>query len=126
MIKGTIEGFVDDSGASRTAWHVVLGESDLNEGAFAATTSGEAQGQDWTGNWNGEFYGQGAVENTVPSSVAGLFNATFGCNEMGGCVPAGADEGFVPAKVGFVGVSGVFGADHSENFAQPTVTDDNN
>ena len=25
-----------------------------------------------------------------------------------------------PRKLGFVGVSGVFGADHSENFAQPT------
>ena len=46
MIEGTIDGFVDDSGAPRT-WHVVLGESAIAAGAFGATTSGEAQGQDW-------------------------------------------------------------------------------
>ena len=89
------------------------------------TTSGEAQGQDWKGSWNGEFYGQGAVDGTVPSSVAGLFNAAFGCNEMGGCAEGEGDDAVVPAEVGFVGVSGVFGADHSENFAQPTAAEDN-
>ena len=123
MIKGTIRDFVDDSGASRTAWHVVLVETPIDDGAFGATTvattSGEAQGQDWRGNWNGEFYGPRTPEvvsaTPVPSSVAGLFNAAFGCNEMGGC-PDAAD--MIPAEVGFVGVSGVFGADHSENFAQ--------
>ena len=66
----------------------------------------------------------------MPSSVAGLFNATFGCNEMGGC--AEVDEQGLPVdpevilrKMGFVGVSGVFGAHHSENFAQPVVVVDN-
>ena len=122
MIKGTIEDFMDDSGMPRP-WHVVLEETGIADGAFAdAATSGEAYGQDWTGSWEGEFYGRG----DVPSSVAGLFNATFGCPETGGCDRDGDDttplEG---AGVGFVGVSGVFGAHHSEmeNFAQPT--DDN-
>ena len=123
-IKGTIDEFVDDSGVPRPAWHVVLGESEIAAGAFGATTSGEAQGQDWKGSWNGEFYGQGAVEATVPSSVAGLFNAWFGCNEMGGCAEGEGDDAVVPAEVGFVGVSGVFGADHSGNFVQPVADDE--
>jgi hypothetical protein len=106
MIEGTIDEFVDDSGVPRMAWHVVLGESAIAAGAFGAATSGEAEGQDWKGSWNGEFYGRG----DVPSSVAGLFNAWFGCDEMEGCVDA---NDMIPAEVGFVGVSGVFGADHS-------------
>ena len=86
MIKGTVTNFVDENGASRSGWHVVLGESSFSgDSDFEGSTSGEAHGQDWTGAWNGEFYGRPAT--TVPSSVAGLFNATFGCNEMGGCAP---------------------------------------
>jgi hypothetical protein len=120
MIEGTIDEFVDDSGVPRMAWHVVLGESAIAAGAFGAATSGEAEGQDWKGSWNGEFYGRG----DVPSSVAGLFNATFGCPEMatGGCDRDGdVNTPLEGAGVGFVGVSGVFGAHHSEmeNFAQP-------
>jgi hypothetical protein len=120
MIKGTVTNFVDENGASRSGWHVVLGESSFSgDSDFEGSTSGEAHGQDWTGAWNGEFYGRPAT--TVPSSVAGLFNATFGCNEMGGCAPdPDAPTVNVPAEVGFVGVSGVFGAHFSETFAQPT------
>ena len=110
-ITGEITNFVDDSGASRTGWHVDLEEASFTASAFMGTTTGEAHGQDWTGDWNGEFYGRG----NVPSSVAGLFNATFGCNEMGGCAPdpTEPDEN-VPPEVGFVGVSGVFGAHQTE------------
>ena len=116
MIKGTIEGFMDDSGMPRP-WHVVLEEVAIETSAFAWNTSGEADGRDWLGTWKGEFYGRGLW----PSSVAGLFNATFGCPEMagpaGGCAP---DQGDAPPEEGFAGVSGVFGAHHSGNFAQPT------
>ena len=102
-------------------WHVVL-EEDMIEttSAFDGDTTGEAYGQDWTGGWNGEFYGRG----DVPSSVAGLFNATFGCPETGGCDRDGVATTLEGAGVGFVGVSGVFGAHHSEmeNFAQPMPT----
>ena len=94
MIKGMIEDFVDDSGASRTAWHVVLGDRRLSMpvhsvrtgprvekrrvriGRVAGTVSSTAKAQ-WM--------------NTVPSSVAGLFNATFGCPETGGCDRDGDD-----------------------------------
>ena len=72
MIKGTITDFVDDSGMPRP-WHVVLEETAMIEtSAFAWVTSGEADGQDWTGTWNGEFYGRGACSWTEAL-------AEFGC-----------------------------------------------
>jgi hypothetical protein len=94
-VEGTVKGFVDELGESRAGWHVILGDGNV--------TSGEADGRDWSGAWDSSFYGNDATE---PTSIAGMFNATFGCPEMmAPCVPPENDAG-----VGFVGVSGVFGA----------------
>ena len=119
-ISGTITDFMDDSGTMRPGWHVTLlgsaaetATADFDGSAFVGVTRGEADGRDWWGNWNGEFYGNSAGGTLQPTSVAGLFNATFGCPEssVAGCLeeadPRPADT---VGDQGFVGVSGVFGA----------------
>jgi hypothetical protein len=93
------------------------GTSNIDGATFSGVTRGEADGRDWSGTWRGAFYGDDrdrerlATPDAVagyPASVAGLFNASFGCPEAD--CPAGDDR---EGQTGFVGVSGVFGAHHT-------------
>ena len=120
MIKGTIEDFVDDSGMDlvRGMWFskkYAIDDQCVRRGIRAEKRTVRIGPVLGTASSTAEA-------TSGPSSVAGLFNAAFGCNEMGGCVldVGEGDDEVIPAEEGFVGVSGVFGAHHSGNFAQPT------
>jgi hypothetical protein len=116
MIGGTITNFMLDNGASRN-WRVML--NDVGTGAITTglTTSGSADGREWSGRWNGNFYGNGGTrqENQQPGHVAGLFRASFGTPEIGPEMETGQGTPTREGDNGFVGVSGVFGATRQDD-----------
>ena len=97
-------------------------EANITEATFTGVTRGEAAGQDWAGTWRGAFYGNDRYRERVemrdspqgyPGYASGLFNAYFGCPEAD--CPVDADLANPRAgELGFVGVSGVFGAEYTE------------
>ena len=113
MIGGTITNFMLDNGASRN-WRVMLDDVGTGDIAGATnTTSGSADGREWSGRWNGNFYGNGGTRQTAlqqPGHVAGEFRASFGTPEIGPEMETGQGTPTREGDEGFVGVSGVFGA----------------
>ena len=98
------------------------GAANIEEATFTGVTRGEADGRDWAGTWRGAFYGNDRYRERVampdspqgyPGYASGLFNAYFGCPEED--CPVDADAANPRAgELGFVGVSGVFGAEYTE------------
>jgi hypothetical protein len=84
-----------------------------NEGA---SITGAANGRDFTeGVWSGQFFGNNRVVTVHPTSVAGRFEASWGTPEaMTDTVGASGPTVYSPSEIGFVGLSGVFGAERTE------------
>ena len=120
-IGGTITNFVLDNGQSRQ-WSVTLGRTmnPVPDTPAMAATSGLADGRSWTGMWGGQYYGNGGTRRATddplpqPSHIAGDFRASFGTPEIGPEDQTGQGTEAREADVGFVGVSGVFGAEWQE------------
>ena len=93
-------------------------EGDTDANNLGASITGAANGRDFTeGVWSGQFFGNHPRIATVhPTSVAGRFEASWGTPEPD--VSTGIDTGggskYNAAEIGFVGLSGVFGAERTE------------
>ena len=93
-IDGTIKDFVDRQGrAIDTSWDVDLQKVAFGsqQGAtFDGNTEGDA-GEDM-GSWSGRFFGPVDVPPTLPSAVAGTFDAAFTNGAVIGSFGAAKDE----------------------------------
>jgi hypothetical protein len=78
-INGKVDGFVldDGTGADASNWRVTLNEDGSPTQAFNGTTNVTFGGltNENAGNWQGQFYGQGAMDEDAPDAVAGTFDA---------------------------------------------------
>ena len=107
-ISGKVTGFQGEGDHNLGDWQVTLGSVGLSNGAntFAGgsvmSDTSRANGRHWTtGEWEGQFFGNGDAATDHPGSVAGQFDARWGSAWM--ITPATND-------IGYVGVAGVFGA----------------
>jgi hypothetical protein len=115
MIGGTITNFMLDNGDDRK-WRVTLADVGT-EFTAEGVTGGSADGREWSGRWNGNFYGNGGTrqENQQPGHVAGSFRASFGTPEIGPEGDTGQGTMTREDDDGFVGVSGVYGATRQDD-----------
>ena len=115
MVDGTIEDFVLGDGTTRR-WVVDLGEKADGAGV-EGPTSGSADGRSWTGMWDSTFYGNRSAttgNTNQPTYVAGSFRASFGEPELDPMADTSQGQQAREDDEGFVGVSGVYGAELQE------------
>ena len=92
-IVGTIEGFADRGGSPiDSSWSVALKAARFGSqqgGTFGGATEGD---QGMMGAWSGRFFGPVAVPSTLPSGVAGTFDAAFTNGAVIGSFGAAKDD----------------------------------
>jgi hypothetical protein len=111
-INGTIDNFVLSNGDSRN-WVVDLDM--VTEIGVDGTTSGSADGRGWTGAWDSAAYGnRGADAADQPTYIAGPFRASYGTPEIESMPGTAQGDPGREDDLGFVGVSGVYGAEREE------------
>ena len=128
-VQGSISNFVSADGHNLGDWQVVLTKTDINGTPgipLVSAAAGEAtMGAGvlevpqmvvtlTSGGWEVQFFGNGATATSVthPTSAAGRFNASWGTPEaVVSSTLAGGPTVFLPGEIGFVGLSGVFGAE---------------
>ena len=123
-VEGSISNFVSADGHNLGDWQVDLMETAINvtpagptdgEATLGVGVEGAANGRDFmNGDWDVQFFGNSTptAPLTHPTDAAGQFSASWGTPEaVATYAYPGGPIRFESGEIGFVGLSGVFGAE---------------